>query len=446
MTGSGGSVMTRSTIFWRHEHGSGVRLRWPVPSASENPGAARPRSDVRLVVVLGMLSMFGPISLDLYLPVLPALATDLSSSTSAAQLSITSCLLGLAVGQLVAGPLSDQFGRRRPLVVGLVLYLLASVACALAPTIELLVVLRLVQGLAGAAGIVIARAVARDLYSGRRLVIIFSRLVLVNGLAPILAPVVGGQLALVTSWRGIFLVLAGFGVVLLTAGLFGVPESLPPQGRRAGGVRDTLGSFRTLLADRLFVAVVVSAGLAGASMFAYIAGATFVLQQLYGMSTQQFSFAFGANALGIMVLSQLGAHLAHQWSPHRVLALGLVLNLVGALGLLASVLVAVGLPFLLGSLFVMVSALGLVFPTSTALALADHPDRAGAASSLLGLGQYVLGAVVAPLVGLGRQDTAVPLGVVAAACSVAGALVFFGVALPALHRSRLVEPDETSAP
>jgi len=417
-----------------------------VPSAPENPGPARPQSGVRLVVVLGMLSMFGPISLDLYLPALPALATDLSSSTSAAQLSITACLLGLAVGQLVAGPLSDQFGRRRPLVVGLVVYLLASAACALAPTIELLVVLRLVQGLAGAAGIVIARAVARDLYSGRRLVIIFSRLILVNGLAPILAPVIGGQLALVTSWRGIFLVLAGFGVVLLAAGVFGVPESLPAERRRAGGVRDTLRSFRTLLADRLFVAVVLSAGLAGASMFAYISGATFVLQQLYGLSAQQFSFAFGANALGIMILGQLGAHLAHRWSPHRVLALGLVLNLVGAVGLLVSVLVGLGLPFLLGSLFVMVSALGLVFPTSTALALADYPDRAGAASSLLGLGQYVLGAVVAPLVGLGGQDTAVPLGLVAAACSLAGALVFFWVALPALHRSRLVEPDEVPAP
>ena len=408
--------------------------------------ATRARSDVRLVVVLGMLSMFGPISLDLYLPALPALATDLRASTAAAQLSITACLLGLATGQLVAGPLSDQFGRRRPLIVGLVIYLLASAACAFAPTIGLLVLLRLVQGLAGAAGIVVARAVARDLYSGRRLVIIFSRLILVNGLAPILAPVVGAQLGRVTSWRGIFLVLAAFGVVLLAAGVFGVPESLPAGRRRAGGVRDTLRSFRLLLTDRLFVAVVAAAGLAGASMFAYIAGATFVLQRLYGLSAQQFSFAFGSNALGIMVLGQVGARLAHRWPPHRVMALGLVVNLVGAAGLAVTVLVGLGLPFLLASLFVMVSALGLVFPTSTALALADHPDRAGAASSLLGLGQYVLGAVVAPLVGLAGEDTAVPLGVVAVACSTAAALVFFGVALPALHRRPLVEPDELPLP
>ncbi|WP_407940262.1 multidrug effflux MFS transporter [Microlunatus sagamiharensis] len=399
-----------------------------------------------MVVVLGMLSMFGPISLDLYLPALPALATDLRSSTSAAQLSITACLLGLAVGQLVAGPLSDQFGRRKPLVVGLAVYLLASAACAFAPTIEALVALRLVQGLAGAAGIVIARAVARDLYSGRRLVIIFSRLILVNGLAPILAPVIGGQLALVVSWRGIFLVLAAFGVVLLAAGVFGVPESLPPERRRAGGVGDTLRSFGTLLKDRLFVAVVLAAGFAGASMFAYIAGATFVLQRLFGLSAQQFSFAFGANALGIMVFGQVGARLAHRWSPHRVMALGLLLNLLGSAGLAVTVLVGLGLPFLLGSLFVMVSALGLVFPTSTALALADYPDRAGAASSLLGLGQYVMGAVVAPLVGLAGEDTAVPLGIVAVACSVVATATFFAVAVPAIHRSRLVEPDEITPP
>lgn len=390
--------------------------------------------------------MFGPISLDLYLPALPALATDLSASTSAAQLSITACLLGLATGQLLAGPLSDQFGRRRPLIVGLAVYLLASTACALASTIELLVVLRLVQGLAGAAGIVIARAVARDLYSGQRLVIIFSRLILVNGLAPVLAPLIGGQLSLVTSWRGIFVVLAAFGVVLLAAGIFGVRESLPPERRRTGGVRDTLQSFRALLGDRLFVAVVLAAGLAGASMFAYIAGATFVLQRLFGLSAQQFSFAFGANALGIVILGQVSAALSKRWSPQRVMTLGLLVNLLGAAGLAGTVLAGLGLPFLLGSLFVMVSALGLVFPTSTALALADHPDRAGSASSLLGLGQYLMGAVVAPLVGLAGEDTAVPMGIVAVSCSAAATAIFFGVALPALRRSRLAEPDEIQRP
>jgi DHA1 family bicyclomycin/chloramphenicol resistance-like MFS transporter len=202
----------------------------------------RDRHPRRTIVVLGMLSTFGPISLDLYLPSLPELATDLGTSTSSAQLTITACLLGLAVGQLIAGPLSDQFGRRRPLLIGLVCYLLTSLACAFAPTIELLLVLRLLQGLSGAAGLVIARAIARDLYEGRALLIFFSRLILVSGLAPVVAPLLGGQLARVTDWRGIFVVLAGFGLVLLLAGLVGVPESLPGCRRRVS--RTCSGSTR----------------------------------------------------------------------------------------------------------------------------------------------------------------------------------------------------------
>jgi DHA1 family bicyclomycin/chloramphenicol resistance-like MFS transporter len=416
-----------------------------VPSAPE-AAAGGSRSRLRTIVVLGMLSTFGPISLDLYLPALPSLAVDLATTTSAAQLSITACLLGLATGQLVAGPLSDRYGRRRPLVIGLAMYLLASAACAFAPSIEVLLVLRLVQGLSGAAGLVVSRAVARDLYSGRALVIVFSRLILVSGLAPVLAPVIGGQLSAIMTWRGIFGVLAAFGVVLLLAGGFGLGETLPAARRTTGGLTTTLRGFRRLLRDRLFVAVVAAAGLAGASMFAYIAGATFVLQRLYGLSPQGFSFAFGANALGIMGLGQLGGRLAHRWTPHRVLALGLVINLVGALSLLTTVLLGLALPFVLGSLFVMVAAIGMILPTSTALALADYPDQAGAASSLLGLGQYVAGALVAPLVGIAGEDTAVPLGVVAASCSVLASLVFFGVALPALRRLHLQEPDELPPP
>jgi MFS transporter, DHA1 family, multidrug resistance protein len=181
------------------------------------PAVDPARPPVRTVVVLGMLSMFGPLSLDLYLPALPELADDLDASASAAQLSITACLVGLAVGQLVAGPPSDRLGRRRPLIVGLVGFMLASVACALAPSAAILVVLRFVQGLAGAAGLVISRAIARDLYSGRALMIFFSRLILIAGLAPVIAPILGGQLSLIMSWRGIFGVLAGFGAVLLLA-------------------------------------------------------------------------------------------------------------------------------------------------------------------------------------------------------------------------------------
>src|SRR5918997_1673879 len=212
----------------------------------------------RDVVILGMLSTFGPLSLDLYLPALPSLAAELEASTSAAQLTLTSCLVGLAVGQLIAGPLSDRFGRRPPLIIGLVAYALASLLCAFAWTVSVLIVFRLVQGLAGAAGLVIARAVARDLYEGRRLAIFFSRLVLISGLAPVIATVLGGQLSLVMGWRGIFGVLAGIGVVLVLAGLFGLSESLPPERRHTGGLGETVRGFGVLVRDRFFVGVALA--------------------------------------------------------------------------------------------------------------------------------------------------------------------------------------------
>jgi len=393
-------------------------------------------------VVLGMLSTFGPLSLDLYLPSLPELADELHASASASQLSITTCLLGLAVGQLAAGPLSDRFGRRRPLMVGLVLYVLTSAACAFAPSIWILLGLRLLQGLAGAAGIVIARAVARDLYSGRPLVVFFARLQLVSGLAPVIAPVLGGQLVRVMSWRGVFGVLTGLGVVLLAAAWFGLPESLPPQRRLLRDLRTTLSGFGTLLRDRFFMGAGLSSGLAGASMFAYIAGATFVLQRLYHLSPQGFSFVFGSNSVGLMLTAQLGGRLVRRFAPGRLLAAGLAANTVGSVGVLVTMLGGLGVKALVVCLFVMVASLGLVFPNAMALALADHGAQAGTASSLLGLGQYAVGALVAPLVGIAGEATGVPMGVAAACASVAAVGMF---AAFVRRRAFAPEPDEAPA-
>jgi MFS transporter, DHA1 family, multidrug resistance protein len=395
---------------------------------------ARPRA--RTVVVLGLLSTFGPLSLDLYLPALPQLADDLGASVSLAQLSITACLVGLAVGQLVAGPLSDRLGRRPPLIVGLVAFLLASVACALAPSAAVLVLLRLVQGLAGAAGIVISRAIARDLYSGRALMIFFSRLLLVAGLAPVIAPVLGGQLTRIMTWRGIFGVLAGFGAVLLLAGLFGLKETLPPERRIVGGFRRTLQGYNTLLHDRFFVGCALSSGLAGASMFAYIAGSTFVLQRIYGMSPQGFSLVFGCISLGLVAAAQGGARLALVWPLPRVLGFGLTINLLGATALLITVISGLPLGALIGALVIMVCAVGLIFPTANALAMADYPDLAGTASSLQGLSQFVFGAVAAPLVGIAGEQTALPLGIVATSVSLCAMTSFASLVLP-VARSRV---------
>jgi DHA1 family bicyclomycin/chloramphenicol resistance-like MFS transporter len=393
--------------------------------------AARPRA--RTVVVLGGLTMFGPLSLDLYLPALPQLADDLNASASAAQLSITACLVGLAVGQLVAGPLSDRLGRKRPLMIGLVAYLLASVACALAPSVTVLIVLRLIQGLGGAAGIVISRAIARDLYSGSALMIFFSRLLLVAGLAPVLAPILGGQLSRIMSWRGIFGVLAGFGAVLLLAGWFGLKETLPPERRVIGGFRPTLQAYNRLLHDRFFVGCALSSGLAGATMFAYIAGSTFVLQKIYGMSPQGFSFVFGGISLGLVAAAQAGARIALVWPLTRVLALGLIINLLGAASLLVTVISGLPMGVLIGALLVMVCAVGLIFPTANALAMADYPDLAGTASSLQGLSQFVFGAIAAPLVGIAGEQTALPLGIVATAVSICAMTSFASLVMPVVR-------------
>jgi MFS transporter, DHA1 family, multidrug resistance protein len=394
------------------------------------PAVEPVRPPARTVVVLGLLSTFGPLSLDLYLPSLPQLADDLNTSTSVAQLSITACLVGLAVGQLIAGPLSDRLGRRRPLIVGLVAFLLASVACALAPSAAILVALRLIQGLAGAAGIVISRAIARDLYSGRALMIFFSRLLLVAGLAPVIAPILGGQLSRIMSWRGIFGVLAGFGGLLLAAGFFGLQETLPAERRVVGGFRRTLQGYNTLLHDRFFVGCALSSGLAGATMFAYIAGSTFVLQRIYGMSPQSFSLVFGCISLGLVAAAQGGARLALIWPLPRVLGFGLVINLLGATTLLITVISGLPLAAFIGALVIMVCAVGLIFPTANALAMADYPDLAGTASSLQGLSQFLFGAIAAPLVGIAGEQTALPLGIVTTAVSACAMTSFAALVLP----------------
>ena len=402
-------------------------------------------SRLRMIVVLGMLSTFGPLSLDLYLPALPELARELEASASAAQLTITACLVGLATGQLIAGPVSDRLGRRRPLIIGLTIYLLASAGCAFAPSIEVLIPVRLVQGLAGAAGLVIARAVVRDLYAGRDLVIFFSRLILISGLAPVIAPVLGGQLSKIMTWRGMFLVLAGFGAVLLLAGLLGVPETLPPDRRTTGSFSVTLRGFWTLIRDRIFLGAVLAAGLSGASMFAYIAGATFVLQRIFGLSAVQFSLVFAANSLGIIACGQIGARLSRSWPPVRVLALALTLNFVGALAVAITVFSDAGFWVLVASLFVMVSSVGMVFPVASALALMDYPQQAGAASSLLGLAQYIAGALAAPLVGVAGEKSALPLGIVVLVASASACTVFVTLVVPAVRaRARRDRRDQAA--
>ncbi|MFD2077564.1 MFS transporter, DHA1 family, bicyclomycin/chloramphenicol resistance protein [Actinopolymorpha cephalotaxi] len=365
-----------------------------------------------MVAVLCLLTVFGPISMDLYLPVLPALTDDLGASTSAAQLTVTACLLGLAAGQVVAGPLSDRFGRRRPLLVGVTAYVAASVLCAVSPTIEALVAARLVQGLAGAVGIVIAQAAGRDLYSGARLLRYYGRLTVLAGLAAIVGPVIGGQLAKLTDWRGAFVFLAVVGVAILGVSAGVLRETLPPQRRRTGGLADSGRVFRRLLTDKVFLGAVLLSGFVNAALFAYLSGATFVLQGIYGLSPQGYSLAFGLNSLGFATFGFLAARTSARWSVRGTLATGLVMVVAGASGVLVTAVVNLPLAAIVVSLLTMVSGVAVTTPPATSLALENHPDVAGSASSLLGLARFAFGGLAAPLVGLAGAGSAVPLGIV----------------------------------
>jgi DHA1 family bicyclomycin/chloramphenicol resistance-like MFS transporter len=374
----------------------------------------------RLVVLLGALSAFGPLSMDMYLPGLPSMARDLSAPAWAAQLTITTSMLGLAGGQLVAGPISDALGRRRPLLAGLAAYMAASLLCAMAPTIWLLLVFRLIQGIAGAAGIVISRAIVRDLHEGVAAARYFALLMLVGGLAPILAPLIGGELLHVTDWRGIFVVLAGIGALLLLAAWAMLGETLPVAMRHTGGLTATVGVFGGLLRDKPYMGYTLSAGLTFAAMATYISGSPFVLQDIHGLSPQLFSVVFALNAVGIMIASQTSRALVGRYGPRALLGAGVRLAVVGGLGVLVSVLAGLGLAGLLPSLFVMVSSVGVVLPNAAALALADHPRTAGSASALLGLTQFATGALAAPLAGVGGSHTALPMAIVMAVLPLAG--------------------------
>jgi DHA1 family bicyclomycin/chloramphenicol resistance-like MFS transporter len=372
--------------------------------------------------VLLLLTVFGPISMDLYLPVLPALTDELRSATSTAQLTITACLLGLAAGQLVAGPLSDRLGRRRPLLVGVVAYVAVSLLCAASPTVETLVAARFVQGLAGGVGVVIAQAAGRDLYSGGRLLRYYGRLTVLGGLAAIVGPVIGGQLATVTDWRGIFVFLAAVGAALLVACLLVFRETLPSERRVSGGLVQTGRDVRRLLTDRVFLGAVLVTGFVNAALFAYLSGATFVLQGVYGLSPQGYSFAFGLNSLGFMVFGFAAGRTAERWSETGTLLVGIAMCVAGAGGLVATAALHLPLVAVVLSLFTMVSGVAVTTPPSTSLALADHPDTAGTAASFLGVARFAFGGLAAPLVGLGSGVA--PLALVTLTAAVLGALAY----------------------
>jgi DHA1 family bicyclomycin/chloramphenicol resistance-like MFS transporter len=377
------------------------------------------------VATLAALSALGPLSIDMYLPALPELGRDLGGGASLIQLTLTACLVGLALGQAVAGPASDLLGRRRLLLGGIIGYTTASLLCLIAPNVWLLIVFRLFQGAAGGTAIVIARAVVRDRNEGAAAARFFASLVQVSALAPIVAPLAGGALLQVMPWRGLFAVITGLGAVLVVVVYRAMPETLAPEDRRGDGPKAVLVTFGKLAADRAFAGYMLTGGLAFAAMFTYISGSPFVIQEVYGLPQLAFAGIFAANGVGIVIAGRVGARLLDRHGSRRLLGIGLSIAAVGSLTVASSL--AAGLWTLLPGLFLVVAPIGLILPNSMALALSGRPPRmAGTASALMGLAQFALGGLAAPMAGLGGSDTSVPMVLVIVGLSLS-ALAAFGL-------------------
>ncbi|MGB2719140.1 MAG: multidrug effflux MFS transporter [Rhodococcus sp. (in: high G+C Gram-positive bacteria)] len=379
---------------------------------------------MRVILVLGALIALGPLTIDMYLPALPAIADDLNTPSSAVQLTLAGTLIGLALGQLVIGPLSDIVGRRLPLIVGTGVHILASVACIVAPNIAVLGGLRVVQGLGAAAAAVVAMAIVRDLFSGRAAATVLSRLMLVMGVAPVLAPSLGGAVLLVGSWRLVFAALAIMGVALMTLAIVSLRETLPPERRRASGVMPVLRTYRSLLRDAQFVVLVLVAALAMSSLFAYIAGSSFVLQEEFGLDEQQFAIVFAAGAISLIGASQLNVLLLGRFAPVQIVlaALSFAVLAGGVMAVLAIAEIGGMAGFVIPLWFVL-GAVGFVMPNAPALALSRHGEAAGGAAALLGAAQFGLGAIVAPIVGaLGNDAVAVSTTMVVTSAAALAAL------------------------
>ncbi|MGY1822736.1 multidrug effflux MFS transporter [Geodermatophilus sp. SYSU D00079] len=397
------------------------------PTAAPAMGGRR---QALFTLVLGAFVAVGPLTIDMYLPALPTITADLATTSATIQLTLTGTLIGLAFGQLVLGPLSDALGRRRPLLAGTALYVVASLLVLVAPNVAVLGALRVLQGVGSAAGAVIAMAVVRDLLTGRAAATMLSRLFLVLGAAPVLAPTIGGEVLRFTSWRGIFALLALYGLLLLAVGAVVLRETLPAERRSSDGVRGTLRTYRGLLRDRTYVGLVLVAGLTMAGLFSYVSGSSFVFQREFGLDEQQFGLLFGAGAFWLIAATQLNPVALRRWSPAQILVAGVVTGAVAGTVLL--VLAATGTGGLAGvvvPLWAVLFAGGLALPNAPALALARHGEAAGSAAALLGAVQFGVGASVAPLVGVLGNDAAA-MGVVIVGALLVAIVVLVTVVRP----------------
>lgn len=380
---------------------------------------------VWLILILGSLTAFGPLSMDMYLPALPEIRSALGTSTSLVQMSLTACLLGLGLGQIVFGPYSDVHGRRKPLLFTLIGYALASFLSAFSPNIYVFIILRFIQGFTGAAGIVIARASARDMYSGKELTKFVALLSLVNGAAPILAPIFGGFILQFIPWQGIFHVLGLIGLLMLVGVFFGLPETLHHEKRSTGGIFGVVKTFGKLMRDRTFLSISLTQGFIMTAMFAYIAGSPFVLQKMYGVTELQFSLFFALNGVGIILAAQVAGYLSSRMAESKILQLSLYVAFIGALLLSYTVWTEGSLALLALSLFLIISCVGSVSTTGFSIAMNLQERDVGSASAFLGLLPHIGGAIVSPLVGIMGEMSAIPMAIIMLACTVFALITFY---------------------
>lgn len=416
-----------------------ARSRPQLPSAP----LASPKQVSALVAVLGALTAVAPLATDMYVPGFPSMGAALHASSSAVQLTLTAFLAGLVVGQLLIGPVSDGWGRRRLLLSGVAGFILFSLLCAVAPNVELLTAARFLQGVAGAAGMVLARAVITDCFRGADVPRHFALLSQILGIAPIVAPVIGGAVLSLSTWRAVFVVLAVIGALLLAAVLSKVPETLPPERRHSGGLAGTFRTMGTLLSHRAFMGYVLVLGFTSAALFAYISGSSFVFENVHGVSATVYSLIFASNAMGMLIAGVTFARLSRRVRLNTLLVAGLTVSGVGAVALL--VVLALAGETLAATwicLFVTMSGIGLIFPATMSIGQTLGREAPGAASALLGGLQFLFGALASPLVGIFGEDSATPMAVI-----VLTALALAGLALVLLARPWLSHGEvEAEAP
>jgi DHA1 family bicyclomycin/chloramphenicol resistance-like MFS transporter len=388
---------TTATGFGPTRSGAGA----PGGQSPADSGDAAVPGQLRLVLVLGALVALGPLSIDMYLPALPRIARDFGTTESTIQLTLTGTLLGLGLGQLLVGPVSDAIGRRIPLLAGSALHVLASALCLVSPNVEVLDVARVVQGLGASAGAVLALAMVRDLFDERAGATLLSRLILVMGVSPVLAPTLGSAVLNWTQWRGVFVVLGVLGLAIGVFAALALPETLPLSRRRPLALGSTVRTYAGLLTDRTFVGLVLVAGLAMAGVFGFVAGGSFVFQQQFGLNQQQFGFMFGASAVWMIAATQLNARLLRRFEPHQILVAASVFATVS--GAVLFTVAATGTGGMFGvtvPVWGLLFFAGLMLPNAPAVALAAHGTAAGTAAALLGAVQFGVGALVSPAVGL----------------------------------------------